>query len=97
MGCVAGIYTPVSEEYIIGGKVIDLNFKTEGEEFIKKISIHETNTLRKAIEMYQELINKNGLRIKKAIYMPDESNLDLNKKLNEFDIDFKNIIIVYFR
>ena len=29
--------------------------------------------------------------------MPDESNLDLNKKLNEFDIDFKNIIIVYFR
>ena len=97
MGCMAGIYNPVSEEYINGGKVIDLNFKTEDEEFIKKISIHEANTLRKAIEMYQELINKNGLRIKKAIYMPDESNLDLNKKLNEFDIDFKNIIIVYFR
>ena len=97
MGCMAGIYTPVSEEYINGGKVIDLNFETEDEEFIKKISIHEANTLRKAIEMYQELINKNGLRIKKAIYMPDESNLDLNKKLNEFDNDFKNIIIVYFR
>ena len=58
MGCVAGIYSPVSEEYINGGKVIDLNFKTEGEEFIKKISIHEANTLRKAIEMYQEQIIK---------------------------------------
>ena len=92
-----GICIQVPHEYISDGKVINLNFRAEGEEYIKKISIHEMNTLRKAIEMYQELINKNELKIIKAVYEPDESNLSLNKKLNEFDIDFNNIIIVYFR
>ena len=96
MGCT-GICSPVPEEYISDGKIIDINFRAEDEEFIKKISIHEVNTLRKAIEIYQDSINKNGLRIKKAVYEPNNSNLTLNKKLNEFDIDFNNVIIVYFR
>ena len=83
------------DEYIPRGKVITLNLRLESEQFSKKINCHDQNSLKKAIEMYQEEINQKGINIKKAIYEPSQLNLSLGKKLCLFDIDFRNTIIVY--
>ena len=81
--------------YETGGIVIDVNLRAEDQEYSKIIKIHEVNTLRKAIQLYQEQINKENLRIKKAIYEPDQKILPLDKCLNELNLDFTKVIIVY--
>ena len=97
MGASCNICVAVPTEYITGGKVINLNFVEEEGKNPKKISIHDLNTLRKAIELYQEQINKSGLKIRKAIYEPNQTKLPLDSKLNELDINFFDNIIVYIR
>ena len=84
-------------EYVEDGNLLDIYFRENKEEYPKKITVHDENILRKAIEIYQEEINKNGLKIQKAIYEPDKSKLPLNKKLCELTINFSNTIIVYLR
>ncbi len=82
-------------EYIPRGNVITLNFRLETEQSHKKINCHDQNSLRCAIGMYQKEINKEDINIKKAIYEPDQLNLNLDKKLNQLDIDFREQIILY--
>ena len=96
MGCSSSSSVREHNPYITGGKVVDLYFKLDGEEYTKKkITIHNANNLRKAIEMYQEVINKEDLEIKKAIYEPSNTKLNLDQNLNELDINFADTIIVY--
>ena len=88
-------YGPRQVPYITGGQVISVNIRAEDQEYPKTIRIHEVNTLRKAIQTYQEQINKDHLKIKKAIYEPDQMMLPLDKCLNELNIDYNSVIIVY--
>ena len=81
--------------YETGGQVININIRAVDQEYPKTIRIHEVNTLRKAIQIYQEQINKENLKIKKAIYEPDQMMLPLDKCLNELNIDYNSVIIVY--
>ncbi len=97
MGASCSMCASSQTEYITSGKIISLNFVEEEGKNPKKISIHEVNTLRKAIELYQEQINKSGLKIRKAIYEPNQTKLNLDTKLNELDINFFNNIIVYIK
>ena len=97
MGCITNTRSVRHHEYIIGGNIVSLNFRAEDEVYTKKISLHDVNTLRIAIEMYQGQINKIGLSIKKAIYELDQTKLPLDQPLNTFNINFALPIIVYFR
>ena len=97
MGCISQTRSTKHHEYIIGGNVVSLNFRAENEAYTKKTTLHDVNTLRKAIEIYQQQINKIGLSIKAAIYEVDQTNLPLDQTLNTFDINFAYPIIVYFR
>ena len=81
--------------YITKGNVISVNIRAEDQEYSKPIRIHEVNKLRKAIQLYQEQINKKHLKIKKAIYEPEQRVLPLDKALNELEINFSSNIIVY--
>ena len=81
--------------YVTGGQVINVNIRADDQEYHKTIRIHEVNTLRRAIQTYQEQINKENLKIKKAIYEPDQKILPLDTCLNELNVDFANTIIVY--
>ena len=81
--------------YVTGGQVINVNIRADDQEYHKTIRIHEVNTLRRAIQTYQEQINKEHLKIKKAIYEPEQTILPLDKCLNELDINFSDNIIVY--
>lgn len=96
MGAMANICKPKEIIYITEGKIISLNFRDENGD-MKKISIHEGNILRKAIEMYQEAINKSNSRIIKVVYEPDQTKLSLNKKISELNINFNETIIVYLK
>ena len=93
---VTSICKPAPIPYITEGMVISVYFRDEYGQNPKKISIHDENTLKKAIEMYQEQINKSGLSVRKAIYEPDQTTLPLGKKLKDLEINFLNTIIVYF-
>ena len=82
-------------DYVISGKIINVNIRAEDKDYPRTIKIHDLNTLRKAIQIYQEQINKKNFKIKKAIYEPDQTILPLDKCLNELDINFSGNIIVY--
>ena len=79
------------------GKVINVNFRADTEDFDKRISVYESNTLREAIQEYQVQINKENLKIKKAIYEPDSTELNLDNPLNEMNINFFHTILVTFK
>ena len=95
MGASSCTYFPKESEYVNEGIVISVNFRYEDEKYLKRIRIHDKNTLRKAIQMYQELINKENLDISKAVYEPDSSTLPLNSKLCDININYNNIIVGY--
>ncbi len=95
---LSSCFGPKEVPYKTGGNVINVYFRAETEERQKSIRIHEVNTLRKAIQTYQEQINKANLNIKKAIYEPNSKELSLDTPLNELeDINFNNVIIVYLK
>ena len=79
------------------GKVINVNFRADTEDYDKKICVYESNTLREAIQIYQTQINKGNLKIKKAIYEPDSTELNLDTLLNELNINFSHTILVSFK
>ena len=87
-------FGPKQVLYISGGNVIKINIRADTEDYQKQIRIHEVNTLRKAIIIYQEQINKDNLYIKKAINENDLTELPLDTPLNEMNIDFTHVIIV---
>ena len=97
MGVSSCSFFPKEIPYVNEGIVIHVNFRYDDEKYLKSIRIHDKNTLRKAIQMYQEQINKEGLDISKAVYEPDSSTLPLNSRLCNLNIDFKNIIVVYLK
>ena len=82
-------------QYISKGNIITINIRADTEQYIKSIKIHEENTLRKAIQMYQEIINKENLEIKKAINEKDSMKLELDVPLKELNIDNSTTVIVY--
>ena len=88
---------PNRATYLTSGNVITVNFRDETGEFQRSIKIHEENTLKKSIQMYQEKIGKKNLHIKKAIYEPDSRELSLSTKLKDLNINFGDIIIVYLK
>ena len=92
MGAMANICKPKEIIYITEGKIISLNFRDENGD-MKKISIHEGNILRKAIEMYQEAINKTNSRIIKAVYEPNNTKLPLDKKISELNINYYETLL----
>ena len=85
------------KKLINNGKIISVNFRADTEDYDKKISVYESNTLREAIETYQVQINKGNLKIKKAIYEPDSTELNLDIPLNELNINFAHTILVSFK
>ena len=46
--------------------------------------------------MFQEAIGMTERKIKRAIYEPNNSDLNLRKKIYELDINYASNIIVYF-
>ena len=88
---------PNRDQYVSSGNVITMNFRVETGEFQRSIKIHEENTLKKSIQMYQEQIGKKNVRIKKAIYEPDSKELSLSTKLKDLNINFADVIIVYLK
>ena len=78
------------------GRVINVNFRADTEDFDKKITVYESNTLREAIQVYQEQINKEKSKIKTAIYEPDSTELNLDTPLNELNINFFHTILLTF-
>ena len=88
---------PNRNPYLSSGNVITVNFRDETGEFQRSIKIHEENTLKKSIQMYQEQIAKINLHIKKAIYEPDSRELSLRTKLKDLNINFGGVIIVYLK
>ena len=94
---LSSCFGPKQVPYINRGSVINVNFRAETERHQKSIKIHDENILYKAIQMYQEQIGKESLNIKKAIYSPDSTELSLDTKLRELDINFSDLIIVYLK
>ena len=82
---------------IITGKIIKVNFRADTEDCDKRITVYEYNTLREAIQTYQKYINKKNLKIKKAIYEPDSTELNLDTPLNVLNINFFHTILVSFK
>ena len=83
-------------EYVSEGSIIILNFKTPDDSWAKPISLHDGNILKKGIQMFQEAIGMTERKIKRAIYEPNNSDLNLRKKIYELDINYASNIIVYF-
>ena len=71
-----------------------MNIRADTENYQKSIRIPDANTLRKAIIIYQEQINKENLYIKKAVVENDLTELPLDTPLNEMNFDFNHVIIV---
>ena len=46
--------------------------------------------------MFQESIGMTEGRIKRAVYEPNNTELNLNKKIYELDINYASNIIVFF-
>ena len=86
-----------TENTINTGKVINVNFRADTEDCDKRITVYESNTLRNAIQTYQKQINKENLKIKKAIYEPDSTELNLDTPLNELNINFFHTILISFK
>ena len=83
-------------EYVSDGTIVILNFKTPDDSWAKPISLHDGNILKKGIQMYQESIGMTEGRIKRAVYEPNNTELNLNKKIYELDINYASNIIVFF-
>ena len=83
-------------EYISDGTIVILNFKTPDDSWAKPISLHDGNILKKGIQMFQESIGMTEGRIKRAVYEPNNTELNLNKKIYELDINYASNIIVFF-
>ena len=89
--------TKKAPPYISSGKIITVIFRADIEGcYRKQISIHDENILRKAISMYLESISKQNLDLKKAVYESTSTELPLNKKLKDLDVDFNSAIILFF-
>ena len=86
--------TENAKSTIITGKVINVNFRADTEDCDKRITVYEYNTLREAIQTYQENIHKENLKIKRAIYEPDSTELNLDTPLNLLNINFNHTIFV---
>ena len=83
-------------EYVSDGTIVILNFKTPNDSWAKPISLHDGNILKKGIQMFQESIGMTEGRIKRAVYEPNNTELNLNKKIYELDINYASNIIVFF-
>ena len=83
-------------EYVSDGTIVILNFKTPDDSWAKPISLHDGNILKKGIQMFQESIGITEGRIKRAVYEPNNTELNLNKKIYELDINYASNIIVFF-
>ncbi len=83
-------------EYVSSGSIVILNFITPDATWARPISLHDENILKKGIQMFQESIGMTERRIKRAVYEPNNIELNLNKKINELDINYASNIIVYF-
>ena len=83
-------------EYVSDGTIVILNFKTPDDSWAKSISLHDGNILKKGIQMFQESIGMTEGRIKRAVYEPNNTELNLNKKIYELDINYASNIIVFF-
>ncbi len=83
-------------EYVSDGTIVILNFKTPDDSWAKPISLHDGNILKKGIQMFQESIGMTEGRIKRAVYEPNNTELNLNKKIYELDINYASNIIVFF-
>ena len=88
-------FGPKIVQYINKGNIISINIREDTQEHMRTIKIHDENTLRKAIQMYQEQINKENLNIKKAINENDSMKLELDVPLKDLNFDYSGIIIVY--
>ena len=87
-------FGPKQVPYVSEGNVIKVNIRADTEDYQKQVRIQDANTLRKAILIYQEQINKENLYIKKAVIENGLNKLPLDTPLNEMDIDFNHVIIV---
>ena len=83
-------------EYVSDGTIVILNFKTPDDSWARPISLHDGNILKKGIQMFQESIGMTEGRIKRAVYEPNNTELNLNKKIYELDINYASNIIVFF-
>ena len=83
-------------EYVSDGSIVILNFRTPSDEWARPISLHDGNILKKGIQMFQEAIGMTERKIKKAVYEPNNTDLNLKKKINELDINYASNIVVYF-
>ena len=97
MGSLASMCKPKTTIYIQEGIVVNVNFRDHEGKNPKTIRIHEGNTLRKAIEMYQEQINKIGYKIMRAIYEPTQVKLNIDTKIKELNINLSDTIILYLK
>ena len=82
--------------YVSDGSIVILNFRTLEDSWAKPISLHDGNILKKGIQMFQESIGMTEKRIKKAVYEPNNTELNLTKKIYELDINYASNIVVYF-
>ena len=87
-------FGPKQVPYVSEGNVIKVNIRADTENYQKSIRTPDANTLRKAIIIYQEQINKENLYIKKAVVENDLTELPLDTPLNEMNFDFNHVIIV---
>ena len=83
-------------EYVSDGTIVILNFKTPDDSWARPISLHDGNILKKGIQMFQESIGMTEGRIKRAVYEPNNTELNLNKKIYELNINYASNIIVFF-
>ena len=58
--------------------------------------IHGQSLYLSMTEIFQEAIGMTERKIKRAIYEPNNSDLNLRKKIYELDINYASNIIVYF-
>ena len=88
---------PTHKNRINTGNVINVIFRADTEDFDKKITVYDSNTLREAIQTYQAQINKGNLKIKKAVYEPDSTELNLDTLLKDLNINFGHTILITFK
>ena len=82
-------------KYINKGNIVIINFRTEDDSLWKPISIHDENNLKKGILMFREATGLPNRKIKKAVSELDSTELELNSKICDLNLNYSSRIIFY--
>ncbi len=77
------------------GNIVFVNFRDQEGKNPRQISIYDENVLRKAIEIYQQQLNKPDSKIMKALYEPTKEKLSIETTIKDLGINLYSDIIVY--